>query len=300
MVGVAAIVGPTAAGKTQAALALAPRLGAEIVSVDSMQIYRGLDIGTAKPSGSMREEVPHHLIDLFDPSREVTVAEFQKRGRAAIADVASRGRRPLLVGGSGLYFRAVVDDLRFPPRSTQVRERLEGEIEALGAEVLYERLNVVDPRATAKIDPKNARRIARALEVIEVTGRPFSESDAWEQFESIYDLRVAGLMLGREKLFARLEARVDAMLDAGLIEEARALQGAGMSRSAGQALGYRQILEAPPDRSPEQVRDDIVAATKRFARRQEAWFRGDPRVVWFDAADPDLVDRLLSFFAGAP
>jgi tRNA dimethylallyltransferase len=293
---VAAIVGPTGVGKTKVSLAVAPQLDAEIVSVDSMQIYRGLDIGTAKPSGPMRTELPHHLLDLFDPSHEVTVAQFQKLGRAAIADVTATGRRPLLVGGSGLYFRALVDDLRFPPRSVEVRKELESEIEARGAEALYERLTVMDPRAAAKIDPKNARRIARALEVIEVTGRPFSESDAWEKFDSIYDLRAAGLTLAREKLFARLEARVDAMLDAGLIEEARALQGAGMGRSAGQALGYRQILEAPDGRSRDQIRDDILAVTKRFARRQESWFRSDPRVVWFEADEPGLVDRLVGFF----
>jgi tRNA dimethylallyltransferase len=293
---VAAIVGATGVGKTKLSVAIAPQLGAEIVSVDSMQIYRGLDIGTAKPSGSMRADVPHHLIDLFDPSHEVTVAEFQKLGRAAIADVTARGGQPLLVGGSGLYFRAIVDDLRFPPRSQQVRQQLESEIEARGAEALYQRLATLDPLAAAKIDPRNARRIARALEVIEVTGRPFSESDAWEKFDSIYDLRVAGLMLAREDLFVRLEGRVDAMLDAGLIDEARALQGAGISRSAGQALGYRQILEAHEGRSDDQIRDDILAATKRFARRQESWFRSDPRVVWFDAAEADLADRLVDFF----
>ncbi|HEX3327283.1 MAG TPA: tRNA (adenosine(37)-N6)-dimethylallyltransferase MiaA [Actinomycetota bacterium] len=293
---VAAIVGATGVGKTKVSLAVAPHLDAEIVSVDSMQIYRGLDIGTAKPGAPIRSDVPHHLIDLFDPSYEVTVAEFQKLGRAAIADVTARGKRPLLVGGSGLYFRAVVDDLRFPPRSVQVRQQLESEIEAQGAAAVYERLAVLDPPAAAKIDPRNARRIARALEVIEVTGRPFSESDAWEKFDSIYDLRLAGLTLAREKLFARLEVRVDAMLDGGLIEEARALQGAGIGRSAGQALGYRQILEAPAGRSHDQIRDDILAATKRFARRQESWFRSDPRVVWFEADEPGLVDRLVAFF----
>ncbi|MDP9301903.1 MAG: tRNA (adenosine(37)-N6)-dimethylallyltransferase MiaA, partial [Actinomycetota bacterium] len=285
---VAAIVGATGVGKTKVSLAVAPQLDAEIVSVDSMQIYRGLDIGTAKPSAPMRAAVPHHLIDLCDPSHEMSVAEFQELGRGAIAEVTARSRRPLLVGGSGLYFRAVVDDLRFPPRSVQVRQQLESEIEAQGAEAVYERLAKLDPRAAAKIDPMNARRIARALEVIEVTGRPFSESDAWEKFGSIYDLRVAGLTLTREKLFGHLGARVDAMLDDGLIEEARALQGAGMGSSAGQALGYRQILEAPAGRSHDQIRDDILAATKRFARRQESWFRSDPRVVWFDAGEPDV------------
>jgi tRNA dimethylallyltransferase len=294
---VAAIVGATGVGKTEIALAIAPSLDAEIVSIDSMQIYRGMDVGTAKPPPSVRMRVPHHLIDQFDPSEEVTVAEFQKRGRAAIAEIAARGRRPLLVGGSGLYFRAVVDDLRFPPRSVEVRNALEAEIATQGSQALHERLVQLDPAAAAKIEPANARRTARALEVIELTGRPFSENDHWERFESIYELSIAGLTRPRDQLFVRIEERVDRMLEGGLIEEARSIQAAGMGRSASQALGYRQILAALPDRSPEQIRDDIIAATKKFARRQEAWFRSDPRVVWFDAGDPALVERLLGFFS---
>jgi tRNA dimethylallyltransferase len=297
---VAAIVGATGVGKTTTSLALAPLVDAEIVSIDSMQIYRGMDVGTAKPSPSVRRRVPHHLIDRFDPSEEVTVAEFQTLGRAAIAEIAARGRRSLLVGGSGLYFRAVVDDLRFPPRSTEVRNALEAEIATQGPEALHERLVQLDPAAAAKIEPANARRTARALEVIELTGRLFSENDRWERFESIYELSIAGLTRPRDQLFVRIEKRVDRMLEGGLIEEARRVQAAGMGRSASQALGYRQILDASPDRSAEQIRDDMIAATKKFARRQEAWFRSDPRVVWFDAADPGLVDRLLSFFSGPP
>jgi tRNA dimethylallyltransferase len=293
---VAAIVGATGIGKTEVSVSLARRLDAEIVSMDSMQVYRGMDIGTAKPADTIRQDVPHHLLDLFDPSHEMTVAEFQALGRSAVAEIAARRKRPLLVGGSGLYFRSVVDDLRFPPRSMAVRAALEAEIEALGAEAMHQRLVVLDPDAAAKIEPNNARRIARALEVIEVTGRPFSENDSWERFESIYELRVAGLTLPRGQLFARLEERIDKMLADGLIGEARALQGAGISRTAAQALGYRQILEAPEGRSQDQIRDDILAATKRFARRQESWFRSDPRVVWFDAGEPDLGDRLADFF----
>jgi tRNA dimethylallyltransferase len=294
---VAAIVGATGVGKTEIALAVAPLLDAEIVSIDSMQIYRGMDIGTAKSSASVREQVPHHLIDRFDASEEVTVAEFQRLGRAAIEQISERGRRPLLVGGSGLYFRAVVDDLRFPPRSTEVRSALEAEIETQGPEALHERLAQLDPAAAAKIEPGNARRTARALEVIELTGRRFSDNDAWERFESIYELAIAGLTRPRDQLFVRIEERVDRMLTDGLIEEARRVEAAGMARGAGQALGYRQVLEAALDRSPEQIRSDIIGATKKFARRQEAWFRSDPRVVWFDAGDPALVDRLLGFFS---
>jgi tRNA dimethylallyltransferase len=296
---VAALVGATGVGKTEVAISLAPTLDAEIISMDSMQIYRGMDIGTAKAPEAMQQAIRHHLLDLFDPSHEVTVAEFQVLGRTAVADIAARGKRPLLVGGSGLYFRAVVDDLRFPPRSMEVRAALEAEMDAQGAEAMHARLAALDPDAAAKIEPANARRITRALEVIEVTGRPFSENDSWERFESIYDLSVAGLTVPREQLFARLEERVDRMLEDGLIEEARALQEAGVGKTAGQALGYRQILEAPPERSVEEIRSDIVAATKKFARRQESWFRSDPRVVWFDAGEPGLRERLVAYFRGA-
>ena len=193
MTKVAAIVGPTAVGKTEASLRVAERLGAEIVSVDSMQVYRGMDVGTAKPSADEMRRVPHHLVDLREPAHELTVAEYQELGRAAIEDVAARGRLPLLVGGSGLYFRALVDDLEFPPRSDDVRRGLEAEAEKLGAQVLYERLHAADPVAAGRIEPGNVRRIVRALEVIEITGAPFSENVTWERYESRYRLAVAGL-----------------------------------------------------------------------------------------------------------
>ena len=286
------MVGPTAVGKTVTSLTVAERLGAEIVSVDSMQIYRGMDIGTAKASTTDRERVPHHLLDLFEPSRDVSVAEFQELARAAIEDIAARGCLPLLVGGSGLYFRAVVDDLEFPPREPSVRRALEDEAESLGPEVLHERLTELDPQAAARMEPTNTRRIVRALEVIELTGRPFSENVSWERFESRYELKVVGIARPREVLYERIAERVDSMLESGLIEETRALQEKGMSRTARQALGYRQILEAEPGTSREQIRDEIVRVTKRFARRQESWFKSDPRVVWFAADDPDLVEKL--------
>jgi tRNA dimethylallyltransferase len=296
---VGAIVGPTGVGKTEVSLALAPLLGAEIVSIDSMQIYRGMDIGTAKPSSEARRTVPHHLIDVFDPSTEVTVSEFQKLGRAAIADIAVRGRQSLLVGGSGLHFRAVVDDLRFPPRSPLVRDALETEIDTQGAEALHQRLMTLDPVAGQRIEPGNARRIVRALEVIEVTGRLFSENDAFDKFESIYHLRVAGLTMPRDALFERLARRIDEMLERGLVDEVQELESTGYGRTASQALGYRQILEAGPGASTQSIRDDILAATKRFVRRQESWFRSDPRVNWFDATTPALIDHLVVFFRWA-
>ena len=294
---VAALVGPTAVGKTELAVSVAETLGAEIVSIDSMQVYRRMDVGTDKPSPELRRRVPHHMIDVFDPAEEVTVAQFQATARAAVDDISSRGRLPLLVGGSGLYFRAVVDPLEFPPHAPEVRERLEEEAETKGARHLHARLAGVDPVAAGRIEPSNARRTIRALEVIEITGRPFSQ-DSWDRYESIYDLSVVGLTRPRDELDERVAARVDRMLMRGLVDEARAVAGAGMSRAPRQALGYRQVLEAP---SADEVglRDEIVRATRRFARRQEAWFRSDPRVVWVDASRADVGERIVAEFRRA-
>lgn len=294
MTKVAAIVGPTAVGKTAVSLEVAEALGAEIVSVDSIQIYRGMDVGTAKPSRAQMERVPHHLIDLRDPDHELTVAEFQELGREAIQDVAGRGRLPLLVGGSGLYFRALVDELEFPPRSDAVRRGLETEAEELGAAALYERLRQSDPVAAARIEAGNVRRVVRALEVIELTGVRFSDNVTWDRYESRYDLAVAGLERDRGDLHRRIDDRVAAMLGGGLPEEAERLRVAGAGRTAAQALGYRQILAGEPD-----PHDAICKATRRFARRQLSWFKADPRVRWFDAAAPDLGPRLVAFFRSA-
>jgi len=291
---VAAIVGATALGKTELSIAVAEALGAEIVSVDSMQIYRGMDIGTAKPDGELRTRVRHHLLDVFEPSEDVSVAEFQRLARDAIEDIAGRGRLPLLVGGSGLYHRAVVDDLRFPPRSPEVRSALEAEVEDLGSAALHERLRALDPVAAERIEPTNQRRIVRALEVIEVTGKRFSATDAWDRYESIYSLAVAGLIRPRKVLFERIERRTDAMLEAGLIEETERLTEKSPNLTARQALGYRQILDSPG--APRQeLREAIVRATKRFARRQESWFRADPRVEWFDGERPDAAGEVVAF-----
>jgi tRNA dimethylallyltransferase len=288
---VVAIVGPTAVGKSAAAMETAERLGAEIISVDSMQLYAGMDIGTDKASEEMRARVPHHLLDLKHPSEEVTVAEFQALARAAIEDISSRGSVPLLVGGSGLYFRAVVDDLEFPPQAEEVRARLEEEAEAVGAEVLHERLVDLDPPAAARIDPGNARRTIRALEVIEITGRRFSDNDSWDRYESIYELHAIGLTRPREELFERIERRVSGMLARGLVEEAREISDEGMGRTARMALGYRQVLDMP-EATQDELMTEIVRATKRFARRQESWFRSDPRVTWIAGSQLGLVDRI--------
>lgn len=291
---VLALVGPTAVGKTAASLEVADRLGAEIVSVDSMQIYRGLDIGTDKAGAEMRARVPHHLLDLKDPEEPLTVSAFQQEARGAIEDIVRRGAVPLLVGGSGLYFRAVVDDLGFPPRSEEIRRELEDEVERVGPEALHERLRNVDPRAAARIEPRNVRRTVRALEVIQLTGEPFSQSDSWDVYESVYELGAAGLTRPRADLWRRIEERADAMIRRGLVDEVRGLAGR-LGPTASQALGYKQVLEAPED-DPGDLVAAIARATKRFARRQESWFRADPRISWFDATRPDLADALEAHF----
>lgn len=291
---VAAIVGPTAAGKSAVAVEVAARLGAEIVSVDSMQIYRGMNVGTDKPTGAMRARVRHHLLDVAEPWEPVTVKQFQTLARACIERISARGHLPLLVGGSGLYWRAVVDELDFPPRSEERRDALEREGAERGAEVLYARLAAQDPEAAERIAPTNLRRVVRALEVIAVTGRKFSEQNVWGSYTSRYQLAVAGLTLRRADLFARIERRVDDMLEQGLVAEVERLEASGLGPTARQALGYRQVLEAGPDASGEDVGAAVSAATKRFARRQESWFRADPRVTWFDAADPRVVDGLAA------
>jgi tRNA dimethylallyltransferase len=298
LIAVGAIVGPTAAGKSDLAVDVAERLNAEIVSVDSMQIYRGMDVGTAKPGPHLTARIKHHLIDEVEASHPLTVAEYQQLGRTAIDRIAEAGRLPLLVGGSGLYFRAIVDDLWFPPHAPEVRARLEEEVERVGAHRLHARLAELDPDAAASIAPSNGRRTVRALEVIEITGRPFSATArAWRSYESRYRLAVAGVNRERRILFERIAERVNRMLNAGLVEEARLLSAQGLSRSARQALGYRQIIEAPEGSTTEQIGREIVRATKRFARRQESWFRADPRVEWFDAGSPSVVEEVAAHLA---
>lgn len=287
---VLALVGPTAAGKTAVAVGLAERgLGGravEIVCVDSMTVYRGMDVGTAKPGPELRRRVPHHLLDIWDPAEPFSVAEFQHRARAAIHDVLARGATPLLVGGSGLYFRAVVDELEFPPTDPDVRAGLA----RADPDVLRARLKEADPDAAALIDPSNVRRVVRALEVIAITGRRFSDFRAgWNRFESRYPgLRVAGLSVSPDVLRARIELRADEMLARGLLDEVRGLlrRGYRESLTAAQAIAYREALAVIDGAMTEaEMREEVARATRRFARRQMGWFRRDPRVRWFDAED---------------
>jgi tRNA dimethylallyltransferase len=279
---VLALVGPTAAGKTEVALEVAERLDAEVVSADAMLVYRGMDIGTAKPTPEERARVRHHLVDLVDPGEEFSVARFQPLARAAIADVLGRGLVPLLVGGSGLYFHAVVDEFVFPPTDPAVRARLEAEAAEAGPAELYRRLAVADPPAAARVQPGNLRRTVRALEVIELTGRPFSSfRAAMDDPVSRYRLTVLGLDPGPELLRARVAERVEAMAEAGLAEEVRRLAERPLSRTARQALGYKELLDAMEQHQPlAEALAAVVRRTRAYARRQLAWFRRDPRVRW--------------------
>jgi tRNA dimethylallyltransferase len=281
-----AIVGPTASGKSALALAVARALGdVELVSVDSMQVYRGLDIGTAKPSAAEQALVPHHLIDIADPTDEWSVVRFQQEARAAVADIERRGKRALLVGGTGLYVQAVVDPLTFPPEDRTVRDAI-----LARTDDVYAELQLLDPQAAAAIEPGNTRRTVRALEVIELTGRPFSSFGTGIQTfgETVFPIRIAGLWLPRDLLNARIAARVTVMREAGLVDEVRGLRDRGeLSRTAAQAIGYREVIDHLKGEVPslDAALEATVVRTRQFARRQRMWFRRDPRISWFGAPE---------------
>ncbi|ROO58889.1 tRNA dimethylallyltransferase [Micromonospora sp. Llam0] len=285
-----AVIGPTAAGKSALSIALAEQLGAEVVNADSMQLYQGLDIGTAKLTVDERAGVPHHLLDIWPVTAPASVAEYQRLARAAIDDILRRGRLPLLVGGSGLYVRAVLEKFDFPGTDPALRDRLEAELAEAGPAPLHARLAAADPAAAAAILPGNGRRIVRALEVIELTGQPFTA--ALPEPVPYYDAVQLGVDLPTERLDERIARRVDRMWEQGLVDEVRALLGQGLrdGRTASRALGYQQVLRMfDGEYDDEQARADTVRATRRFVRRQRSWFRRDARVRWLDGAAPDLV-----------
>nr|WP_250001626.1 tRNA (adenosine(37)-N6)-dimethylallyltransferase MiaA [Actinoplanes sp. M2I2] len=289
------VVGPTAAGKSALSIALAHELGGEVVNADSMQLYRGMDIGTAKLTPAERDGVPHHLLDIWDVSFPAAVAEYQGLARAAIDDIQARGRVPLLVGGSGLYVRAVLEEFEFPGTDPAVRARLEGELVTVGVAPLYERLRAADPAAADKILPSNGRRIVRALEVIELTGQPFTA--ALPAPVPYYPSLQIGVDRGPAELDERIARRVDLMWAAGLLDEVRALIPRGLreGRTASRALGYQQALaEIDGLLPPAEARADTVRGTRRFVRRQRSWFRRDPSVTWLDGASPTLVADALA------
>ena len=291
---VLALVGPTASGKSAIALEVAKRVDAEIVAVDAFTVYRGMDIGTAKPTREERARVPHHMIDVLEPAASCSVEWFQRAARDTVDDILRRGRTPLLVGGSGLYFRAVVDDLEFPPTDADIRQRVVARVDGDPSRAHAE-LAQRDPAAAARIDPANLRRSVRALEVIDLTGRRFSDwRRAWDEYRSRFDgLRVVGVDVTREELDSRIAWRTDRMLADGLVEEARGLLRGRLSPTARAAIGYAEafaFLEGGTYTTPGALADAIRTRTRQFAVRQQRWFRADPRIRW---AVPDAAGREL-------
>jgi tRNA dimethylallyltransferase len=296
---VIAVVGPTAAGKSELSLTLARTLGGEVVNADSMQLYQGMDIGTAKLTQAERAGVPHHLLDVWSVTQTASVADYQLLARGVIDDIRGRGRTPILVGGSGLYVRAAIDKLRFPGTDAGLRAGLERELERVGADVMHTRLAALDPAAAAAILPTNRRRIVRALEVIELSGRPFSAT--LPGYESVYPVIQLGLAMPRPELDRRIAERVDRMRQLGLVDEVRRLEREGLRDgiTASRALGYAQVLGfLAGDWTEDAAFAQTVTATRRFVRRQESWFQRDPRVSWI-LAGPGLADRALAVVRSA-
>ena len=288
-----AVVGATASGKTGLSLDLAERLGGEVVNTDAMQVYRGMDVGTAKLPPAERRGIPHHLLDLLDVTEPATVAEFQGWARAAIDEIRARDRTPVLVGGSALYTRAVLDRFEFPGTDDSLRRELEQELAEVGPHRLHARLAGVDPDAAARILPDNGRRVVRALEVVALTGRPYSASLPRLEYADPLSIQV-GVDIDRPALDARIEQRVEEMFDGGLVEEVDRLLAAGLERgrTAGRAIGYREVAAyLRGDLGLAEAKEHTKAATRRFARRQDSWFRKDPRIVWVRYDDPDRLDR---------
>ncbi|HXW87341.1 MAG TPA: tRNA (adenosine(37)-N6)-dimethylallyltransferase MiaA [Streptosporangiaceae bacterium] len=290
---VVAVVGPTAAGKSELSLSLAQALDGEVVNADSMQLYRGMDIGTAKLSRAERAGVPHHLLDIWPVTQTASVSEYQALARQAIDDIRGRGRTPIVVGGSGLYVRAAIDKLQFPHTDPDLRASLEEQLARVGPAALHARLAAVDPAAASAILPGNGRRIVRALEVIELSGPPFRAT--LPDYEAAYPVVQLGVTMPRPVLDRRIDLRLARMWDRGLVDEVRRLERAGLrdGRTASRALGYAQVLAfLAGECSEAEAAAQANQATRRFVRRQESWFRRDPRVAWLPVGD-DLADRAL-------
>ncbi|MCC9206197.1 tRNA (adenosine(37)-N6)-dimethylallyltransferase MiaA [Arthrobacter sp. zg-Y769] len=290
---VIAVVGPTGSGKSDLGVALALELGGEVINADSMQFYRGMDIGTAKIPDAERRGVPHHLLDILDVTDEASVSAFQTAARKLVEEIRGRGRFPVLVGGSGLYVRAALDVLEFPGTDPAVRAGIEAELETRGLPALQARLRDADPVSAERIS--DARRVVRALEVIELTGRPFSSFMPVREYVS--PAVQIGLGVERPVLHDRLARRVDAMVEQGLLEEVRRLEPAGLrtGRTASRALGYAQFLAVLDGKATvAEATDATVVATRQFARRQLTWFRADPRITWVEHNDPDLLAKAVA------
>jgi tRNA dimethylallyltransferase len=289
---IVAVVGATAAGKTGLSLDLAERLGGEVVNTDAMQVYRGMDVGTAKLAPDERRGIDHHLLDTHDVTEPVSVAEFQAEARAVITGLRDRGVVPVLVGGSALYTRAVLDRFEFPGTDPDLRRRLEVERAEVGTAAMHARLAEVDPAAAARILPDNARRIVRALEVVELTGRSFTATLPRLEYVDPHSVQV-GVDIDRDPLDERIAARVRQMYAGGLVEEVARLGPLGPT--AATAIGYRQATaHLAGELTLDEAIERTIAATRRFARRQDSWFRKDPRIVWVDHDDPDRLEKALA------
>ncbi|MEO6412065.1 MAG: tRNA (adenosine(37)-N6)-dimethylallyltransferase MiaA [Pedococcus sp.] len=289
------VVGPTATGKSDLALDVAEAVGGEVVSADASQLYRGMDIGTAKVPVTERRGIPHHQLDVLDVTQEASVAAYQLASRADFAAIQGRGHHPVLAGGSGLYVRAALDVLEIPPTDPDVRARLEAEATAAGTPATFARLEQLDPDAARAMEPGNVRRIVRALEVIELTGRPFSATMPTRTF--VQPAVMIGLRMPRARLDERIAARVRQMWEQGLVAEVRHLESIGLrdGRTASRALGYAQALaEIDGTLSTAQAQEQTTALTRRFARRQESWFNPDPRITWLDALATDVSEQAVA------
>ena len=285
------ICGATATGKSDIAIEIAQELGAEIINADSMQLYRGMDIGTAKLTVEERKGIPHHLLDVLDVSEDSTVAWYQEQARAAITEIHSRGKDAVIVGGTGLYIKAILDDLNFPDTDPEVRAKLEAELAEFGAAALFTRLEELDPAAALAIDRANSRRVIRALEVIEITGLPFTANLPREDSSRYPDALQFGLVMDREHLRERIDQRVDRMWDAGFVDEVDRLisQGIGIGSTAQRALGYAQIIAMRSGTmTEEEAKEDTKRASRQYARRQETWFSRDARIQWVAQHQPRL------------
>ena len=295
-----AVVGPTASGKSALGIALAHEFGGEVVNVDSMQLYRGMDIGTAKLPVEEREGITHHLLDIWDVTKTASVAEYQTLAVATVEEIMARGKVPVLVGGSMLYVQSLIDAWSFPPTDPTVRARYEARLGEIGVDALHAELAEVDPEAASIIEDKDPRRTVRALEVIELTGKPFKASQPPKNAPPRWGTRILGLRTNAEWLNPRIELRTRMMFEQGLIDETRALVTDGLVRNstAGRAIGYAQVLAMfDGELTEEEALEQTITGTRRYVRRQRSWFNRDPRTQWLDAADSNVVDLALDSLA---
>jgi len=291
------ICGATASGKSGLSIALAKEISAEIINADSMQLYRGMDIGTAKLTVAERESIPHHLLDILDVSEDANVASYQQIARAKIDELQNTGKNVIIVGGTGLYIKAIIDELNFPDRDIQIRERIDKDALELGAIEMHKKLAELDPAAAAKIPANNLRRVVRALEVIELTGEPFTAQLPREDVDHYQGVKQFGLVMDRSTLDQRISQRVDQMWELGFVAEVQQLISAGITngKTAQAALGYKQIINSISDGSSlELAKEETKRATRQYARRQETWFSRDPRIKWLAPENTQLrLEKIL-------